>query len=387
MAESNRMENIDTSPSDLRELTVLRTELLEMSVGGMIQHIREDPRMLESLGLYRAYAIADEWADNEARPREFEVRALHGLVMPTLSTGGSYKTKPNKIGGSALETASPWDVAQEMDALVSWFREGSGDAVLDAAVAHAWLSQIHPFDDGNGRMARLIANLALVQAKYPPLLLRSGADRGEYLDALGMADQGDILPLYNLFVSALRRAVKTMERPGYVRAKINAQLLQTSSQRYEAWKSQLHELVSSLETAFLDTGWSLELMGVPSLEDFALLEQRDADGNGWFLRIRHKGEPQWLLWFGFQSDDLSLTGRLSRVWPSIFWGRRANDPTAVHPYENRTQSAGERPAEIAVVPGSNKPVTMRWGNECVDYTVLAAAAQIVRAMEAPLQIG
>ena len=107
VAESNRMEGIESSPSELRDLVRVRRDLLDMEVGGFVQHVRSDPRLLESVGLYRAYGVADEWAKTEQRPREFELRGLHALVMPTLPTGGSYKIAPNEIGGSQHVPTSP----------------------------------------------------------------------------------------------------------------------------------------------------------------------------------------------------------------------------------------------------------------------------------------
>ncbi len=52
-----------------------------------------------------------------------------------------------------------------MDALVGWFNEPVAiDPLLRAGVAHFWFLTIHPFEDGNGRMARAIADMALAQA-------------------------------------------------------------------------------------------------------------------------------------------------------------------------------------------------------------------------------
>jgi hypothetical protein len=61
VAESNRMEGIDVSASGVRDLVRVKRELLEMDVHSFVQYVRDDPRILESLGLYRAYAVADEW--------------------------------------------------------------------------------------------------------------------------------------------------------------------------------------------------------------------------------------------------------------------------------------------------------------------------------------
>ncbi|HWV83910.1 MAG TPA: Fic family protein [Capillimicrobium sp.] len=381
VVESNRMEGIDSSPTELRDLVRVRRELLDMEVGGFVEHVRNDQRLLESLGLYRAYRVADEWAKAHARPREFELRALHRLVMPSHPTGGKYKTAPNEIGGAAHVPVSPWDSAEAMRQLAQWFEAGTGDAALDATIVHAWLTHIHPFDDGNGRMARLLANLALVQAHYPPLLLRSTADRGPYLDALAASDEGDILPLYDLFVSSLRRAVRVMERPGYVESKIRSELLATTSQRYDIWKAQARTLFTCLDQKTRSLNWSVRLMGYPSIEDFDCLECRDPDGNAWFVKFRNRGVDEWLLWFGYRSDEmLDLIGGGTN-WPSIFFSRRSTDPRAVHPFKPEME-AGEhgRPAEISLSPGAPAPVILRREYDVTRLRVDEAASVIVRSL-------
>lgn len=380
VAESNRMEGIPTSARDVRELARVKRDLLDLDVGGFLAHVRDDPRLLESLGLYRAYEIADEWAHAALRPREFELRALHKMVMPMLRSGGQYKTEQNRIGQSEHTPTEPWDVSREMRDLSAWLAGGTGDAVLDAAVVHAWLAHIHPFDDGNGRMSRLMANLALVQAHYPPLLLKSQSDRGEYLDALAASDRGDILPLYDLFVRSLHRTVRTMERPDYVFAKIRGDLLASSPQRYEAWLKQAAALAECLNQKTKQTAWTVELMGFPSPEGFELLEERNAAGNCWFVKFKRGGIAEWLLWFGFRSDGLVDLIPGPRPWPSIFFGERDDDPSAVHPFSTSFAADGLRPGEIYLAPGAIQPATVRWDAQVVEMQIDQAASQIVRAL-------
>ena len=382
VAESNRMEGIDSSAREIRDLVRVKRELLDMDVSGFVQFLRDDPRLLDALGLYRGYAIADDWAHSEQRPREFELRALHGLVMATHPSAGSYKSAPNQIAGSAHVPVAAWDTQRTMSDLAAWFADGTGDAVLDAAVVHAWLTHIHPFDDGNGRMARLLANLALIQSHYPPLLLRSVADRGPYLDALAASDDGDILPLYDLFVHSLRRVVKAMEHPHYVESKIRDELLATVEQRQTAWLTLARTLFTCLEHKTRDISWSVRLMGYPSPEDFVLLEERSADGNCWFVKLRDRraGIDEWLLWFGFRSDPMRDLVGARRTWPSVFFAQRTSDPRSVHPFSTRFDAHDVRPAEISLSPGRANPVTVRWDLETKDMRVDEAAAIIVKAL-------
>lgn len=379
VSESDRMEGIPTSAREIRELVQAKRDLLEMDVSAFVQFVRDDERLLDSLGLYRAYGLADEWAHARQRPREFELRGLHSLVMPSLASAGTYKAGPNEIEGSAHKPTAPWDVSREMSELAAWFGQGCGEAALDAAVVHAWITHVHPFDDGNGRMARLLANLALIQAGYPPLLLRSQSDRGEYLDALAASDEGDILPLYDLFVSSLRRVVLTMEKPNYVQSKIRGDLLKTTEQRYEAWLAMATALFGCIQQKTKWTPWGAYEMGYPKFEHFDLLEHRNHDGNCWFVKLRQRGEDRWLLWFGFRSNAaVDLVGE-ARCWPSIFIAERTDRPDAVHPYETDFDRE-DVPNEVIISPGSAKPVSLRDGLDIRDVQIDEAAAVLVKVL-------
>jgi hypothetical protein len=224
--------------------------------------------------------------------------------MPPVEGGGRYKVVPNKIGGSAHAPLPPWDTRQAMEQLARWLQSGTGDPVLDAAVAHAWLTHVHPFADGNGRMARLLANLALIQAHFP------------------------------LFVSAIRRAVRLMEKPNYVQSKIRGELLVTIVQRRQAWKGIAEGLYLSLRNRAREVGWSAHLQGYPGIDEFELLEAAESKGSCWFVKLRDpRGLDRWVLWFSYETDELrDLTGRHGRRFPSVFFARRSRTRESGHPF-------------------------------------------------------
>jgi hypothetical protein len=386
VAESNRMEGYDSTPKGVRDLVRLREDLLHIEIQSFVEYVRDDEKLMENLGLYRAYVIADEWAQTDQRPREYELRSLHALIMGADRLAGSYKVAPNKIGGSAHTPVDPWDVPRAMGDLANWFAEGSGDPLLDAAVAHAWLTHIHPFDDGNGRMARLLANLALIQARFPPLLLRAGSDRGQYLDALARSDEGDILPLYDLFASSLRRMVCDMERPQFVERKIRSELLSTADKRYDMWKKLLRTFFTTLEHKVQRPyGWALSLMGYPSAEDFVFLEEGRREGISWWIKLRNRAHgDRWLLWFGPQSKQMKeLLGdtQQSHSWPSIHFDEPDDDPKSVHPWRSvRNQVAGTCPNEMVVMPGKQKPVVVRTGYESDELDLTDGAYLLAKTL-------
>jgi hypothetical protein len=77
-----------------------------------------------------------------------------------------------------------------------------GSPVVRAAIAHHGFVMVHPFEDGNGRVSRLLLNLQLLRDGYAPaFLLRDW--KGRYLAALGVADKGEYTPIINLIGQAV----------------------------------------------------------------------------------------------------------------------------------------------------------------------------------------
>ena len=134
----------------------------------------------------------------ECRIDEQAVLKMHELfyhnIEPTYA--GRYRDVRVLITGSQYPVAAPDKVQKEMDRLFEWVRQERGEyhPVEFAAQLHKRFVFIHPFKDGNGRVARLIMNLALIQDGYlpavvPPIL------RGDYVSLLERAhrDDGDFM--------------------------------------------------------------------------------------------------------------------------------------------------------------------------------------------------
>jgi len=133
---------------------------------------------------------------------------------------GKYKTLPNSVitaTGEIFEYASPVEVPARMQALVDWLSqaiESKGLHVLEiAAKLHHDFVLIHPFDDGNGRVARMLVNYLLLHTGYPPVIIPSG-EKSAYLGALRLADAGDLTPLVEFLGKQLERSLKLGIRAG-----------------------------------------------------------------------------------------------------------------------------------------------------------------------------
>lgn len=130
------------------------------------------------------------------------------LEIPLLK--GKYKEQPNnpkRPDGAIHEYCPPIHVDSEMSNLIGWLSTYSeDDPIIVASWLHHRFTQIHPYQDGNGRVARALTTMVLLQADLLPLVLDRDL-RVEYIDALESADLGQLAPLATIFARLERTAI------------------------------------------------------------------------------------------------------------------------------------------------------------------------------------
>lgn len=109
----------------------------------------------------------------------------------------------------------------EMQRFINWFNNSTApafDPVLKAAIAHLWFVTIHPFDDGNGRIARTIADLQLARAdgssqRFYSMSVQIQKERNKYYEVLERTQKGDldITDWLEWFIACIDRALTTSE--------------------------------------------------------------------------------------------------------------------------------------------------------------------------------
>ena len=156
-----------------------------------------------------AFQKIKEWAaDTETPLTEQDIKNLNQIILvqpfwkdaitpdgqPTRRqiTVGNYKTQPNSVrlpNGELFEYTAPQEVPIKMQDLMEWYRDEQTalHPVTLAAMFHYKFVRIHPFDDGNGRVSRLLMNYVLLAHKLPPVVIKS-SDKQNYLHALHLAD-------------------------------------------------------------------------------------------------------------------------------------------------------------------------------------------------------
>ena len=150
-------------------------------------------RQLHAILLKEPYEVDAETPDGRAVKHRIEI--------------GAYKTAPNNVRTSTREIyyfTPPEQVKPAMSDLMDWYRardaEGEHPVIL-AAAFHYRFVRIHPFDDGNGRMARLLMNMILIGRGYTVAIVRR-EDRDRYIQELEQADKTEDLAQFIDYIAS-----------------------------------------------------------------------------------------------------------------------------------------------------------------------------------------
>jgi Fic family protein len=131
------------------------------------------------------------------------IQRLHEVVTKgLLEDAGKYRNTNVRITGSSTTPPDFSKIVKIMDEFIKDIKEFNIHPLKKAAFIHYELARIHPFVDGNGRVARLLTNLYLMEQGYPPIILKK-TERQLYYKALNKANEGDL----SLFAGFIAKAV------------------------------------------------------------------------------------------------------------------------------------------------------------------------------------
>jgi len=154
------------------------------------------------------YNLIDQ--KKELQISEYLIKNLHQIIMQETEKdwAGKYRNAKVVIGGANHAPIDALQVPKKMEGLIIWFnREKNKKHIVElTAIFHHKLVYIHPFFDGNGRIARLVMNLLLMQAGYPLVVILKN-DRKKYYNVLSQADDGEYEPLVKFFTQAVERSL------------------------------------------------------------------------------------------------------------------------------------------------------------------------------------
>ena len=246
-----RMESLGFTLQKEAELETLTLEVLKSSEieGEQLDAAQVRSSIARRLGIETAGTVAAERdvegvvemmldaTQNYAQPLSDErLFAWHAALFPTGRSGmrkiivgawrndahGPMQVVSGPVGKEKVHYEAPAAqlLEKEMSAFLAWANDSKDrtDMVLRAALAHLWFVTIHPFDDGNGRIARAIADWALARSDNSPQRFYSMSaqirhERNDYYDILEKTQKGtlDVTPWMEWFLACLGRALDRTE--------------------------------------------------------------------------------------------------------------------------------------------------------------------------------
>jgi Fic family protein len=221
VVKSSAIEGETLNPNEVRSSIARR---LGLDAAGLPKASRNVEGIVEM--------ILDATVNFTAKLSRDRLCAWHASLFPAGRSGmsriavGKWRSGPTHVVSGAIghetihfEAPGPERLDSEMKRLIDWFNAPSStDAVLKAGIAHFWFVTVHPFDDGNGRIARALADLALARAdgmkdRFYSMSSQIETERKDYYRNLETAQRGDvnITGWLEWFLGCLGRAIEGAE--------------------------------------------------------------------------------------------------------------------------------------------------------------------------------
>jgi len=196
LAHTYHSDAIEGNTLTLQETKIVIEEGITIGGRSLKEH-------LEATGNASAFDRIEELSKTRTPIDHAVVQEIHEIATKGwLTDSGRYRTQNVRIAGRKRSPPDFSKVPKLMDKLLKELAQMESNPITVATFLHHRFVDIHPFSDGNGRVARLLTNLCLMRHGYPPIVLKK-EDRGKYYDYLAMADKGNMNPFANFIAKAI----------------------------------------------------------------------------------------------------------------------------------------------------------------------------------------
>lgn len=164
----------------------------------------------EAINHKDAILFMEDLAQKEERLSEYSIKQIHSLILKNIDdeNKGKYRTTNVIISGAEHKPPQSFEVQSKMQEFIKKYNENITKLhpIELASFVHIEFVKIHPFVDGNGRTSRLLMNLELIKAGFPPVVIEL-EDRLEYYKALDIAHtENDYKPFLELMKKVVEKS-------------------------------------------------------------------------------------------------------------------------------------------------------------------------------------
>ena len=164
----------------------------------------------EAINHKDAILFMEDLAQKEDKLSEYSIKQIHSLILKNIDdeNKGKYRTTNVIISGAEHKPPQSFEVQSKMQEFIKKYNENITKLhpIELASFVHIEFVKIHPFIDGNGRTSRLLMNLELIKAGFPPVVIEL-EDRLEYYKALDIAHtENDYKPFLELMKKVIEKS-------------------------------------------------------------------------------------------------------------------------------------------------------------------------------------
>ncbi|KLE08160.1 cell division protein Fic [Aliarcobacter butzleri L355] len=167
----------------------------------------------EAINHKDAILFMEDLAQKEDRLSEYSIKQIHSLILKNIDdeNKGKYRTTNVIISGAEHKPPQSFEVQSQMQEFIKKYNENITKLhpIELASFIHIEFVKIHPFVDGNGRTSRLLMNLELIKAGFPPVVIEL-EDRLEYYKALDIAHT---IKDYKPFLKLMKKVIEKSFEP------------------------------------------------------------------------------------------------------------------------------------------------------------------------------
>lgn len=165
---------------------------------------------LEAKNHKEAIDLLEKTVNAKTKVTEELLNFIHAIILKDIEKeyAGRYRREQVRILGADFIPPNYLKLPNLMKELAEWINKNPEKLnIIDfSAHAHYKLARIHPYVDGNGRVARLLMNIILMRDGYPPAIILNN-DRKRYISTLGSAGHGNFDPFFLLVAQAVERSL------------------------------------------------------------------------------------------------------------------------------------------------------------------------------------
>ncbi len=260
---------------------------------------------VKNLGV--AFDFFYKLSQQDAPITENYLKQIHKLLVgddPYLNAG-NYRNIGVVITGSEHTPPEPFELPFKMQELIQWIADNydTENPIILGAVAHHELAKIHPFNDGNGRTARLLLNLILMKKGYPICSIKR-TERPRYYDSMSFADDGNYhqiielvtescTELFSVYLRIREESKRKVEWAKKWGVRDIENKLRKEKSRYELWLNKVNQIklefrqaTDLLEETMPNYRTTFYEYPPITFETFQELENSGSANNTFFFSIR-----------------------------------------------------------------------------------------------------